>query len=137
MGIFDKLKQTLKSSFGNEKLEESLSKTRRGFIDKVVDVFTGREIDDDFYDELEELLIQGDVGVNTSINLVENIRKRADKERIKTSDELKEIFASEIAELMGTEKTMLNLKENQLNIILVVGVNGAGKTTSIGKLTYK
>jgi len=137
MGIFDKFKQTLKSNFGGEKLEESLSKTRRGFINKVVDVFTGREIDDDFYDELEELLIQGDVGVNTSINLVENIREKADKERIKTTDELKEIFVNEIAELMGKEQNTLNIKENQLNIILVVGVNGAGKTTSIGKLTYK
>jgi fused signal recognition particle receptor len=132
MGIFDKLKETLKSSFGGEKLEESLSKTRRGFIDKVVDVFTGREIDDDFYDELEELLIQGDVGVNTSINLVENIRARADRDRIKTTDQLKEVFVNEISELMGKEQSGLNLRESQLNIILVVGVNGAGKTTSIG-----
>ncbi len=137
MGIFDKLKKTLRTGFGGEKLEESLSKTRKGFIEKVVDVFTGREIDDDFYDELEEILIQGDVGVNTSITLVENIRNKADKEKIKTAIELKEIFVNEIAELMGTEETSLNLVDNQLNIILVVGVNGAGKTTSIGKLTYK
>lgn len=137
MGIFNKLKKTLRSGFGGEKLEESLSKTRRGFIDKVVDFFTGREIDDDFYDELEEILIQGDVGVNTSITLVENIRKKADKDKIKTAIDLKEIFVNEIAELMGTEKNSLNLVDNQLNIILVVGVNGAGKTTSIGKLTYK
>lgn len=137
MGILNRLKKTLRSGFGGDKLEESLSKTRKGFIDKVVDIFSGGEIDDDFYDDLEEVLIQGDVGVNTSITLVENIRKKADKDKIKTTEKLKEVFVNEIAELMGTETNSLNIKENQLNIILVVGVNGAGKTTSIGKMTYK
>lgn len=116
---------------------ESLDKTRKGFIDKVAEVFTGREIDEDFYEELEELLIQGDVGVNTALDLVENIRKKANEQRIKTTDELKGIFIQEVAALMGSEEMKLNIKDNQLNIILVVGVNGAGKTTSIGKLTYK
>ncbi len=116
---------------------ESLDKTRKGFIDKVAEVFTGREIDEDFYEELEELLIQGDVGVNTALDLVENIRRKANEQRIKTTDELKGIFIQEVAALMGSEEMKLNIKDNQLNIILVVGVNGAGKTTSIGKLTYK
>lgn len=116
---------------------ESLDKTRKGFIDKVAEVFTGREIDEDFYEELEELLIQGDVGVNTALDLVENIRNKADEKRVKTTDELKAVFIEEVAALMGSEEMKLNIRDNQLNIILVVGVNGAGKTTSIGKLTYK
>lgn len=116
---------------------ESLDKTRKGFIDKVAEVFTGREIDEDFYEELEELLIQGDVGVNTALDLVEKIRKKANEKKVKTTDELKSVFIEEVAALMGSEEMKLNIRDNQLNIILVVGVNGAGKTTSIGKLTYK
>ena len=58
------------------KLTDSLSKTRKGFVEKIFDAFTGKEIDDDLYDELEELLIQGDVGVNTAVDLVERLRER-------------------------------------------------------------
>ena len=137
MSIFDKLKKTLQESFGGKQLEDSLSKTRKGFIDKVVDVFTGGEVDDDFYDDLEEILIQGDVGVNTSLELVEKIRLRANREKIKSKEALKEVFVGEIASLMGSGSTSLNIRSGQLNIILVVGVNGAGKTTSIGKMTHK
>ncbi len=137
MNIFHKLKQRLQSSDEGDQLEQSLSKTRKGFVDKVFDVFSAGDIDEDFYEELEELLIQGDVGVTTSVNLVENLRSVADRDRIKTKEALKGAFVAEIADLMGKEGTALNLIPNQLNIILVVGVNGAGKTTSIGKLAHK
>lgn len=137
MNIFKKLKEKLLMHEESDQLEQSLSKTRKGFIDKVVDVFTGGDIDDDFYDDLEELLIQGDVGVNTAVNLVEKLRDVADSKKIRTKEALKEAFVNEISELMGADSVSLNLVPNQLNIILVVGVNGAGKTTSIGKLTHK
>ncbi len=122
---------------GGEKLNESLTKTRKGFIEKVMDVFTGKPIDEDLYEELEEILIQGDVGVNTAIDLVESLRKREKKEKIKDSEELKQALVEEIIKIMGEEKPELNLTPGELNIILIVGVNGVGKTTSIGKLANK
>ena len=117
-------------------LSDSLSKTRKGFVEKIFDAFTGKEIDDDLYDELEELLIQGDVGVNTAVDLVERLREREKKDKLKYAEQLQEALVEEIAEIMGDEKAVLDLKADELNIILMVGVNGVGKTTSIGKLAY-
>lgn len=117
-------------------LSDSLSKTRKGFVEKIFDAFTGKEIDDDLYDELEELLIQGDVGVNTAVDLVERLREREKKDKLKYAEQLQEALVEEIAEIMGDEKVALDLKADELNIILMVGVNGVGKTTSIGKLAY-
>ena len=118
------------------KLNDSLSKTRKGFVEKIFDAFTGKEIDDDLYDELEELLIQGDVGVNTAVDLVERLREREKRDKLKYAEQLREALVEEIAEIMGDEKATLNLDNDELNIILMVGVNGVGKTTSIGKLAY-
>jgi len=118
------------------KLSDSLSKTRKGFVEKVFDTFTGKEIDDDLYDELEEVLIQGDVGVETAIYLVERLRVREKEDKLKYADQLKDALIDEISKLMGEEVASLNLVDGQLNIILMVGVNGVGKTTSIGKLAY-
>ena len=117
-------------------LSDSLSKTRKSFVEKIFDAFTGKEIDDDLYDELEELLIQGDVGVNTAVDLVERLREREKKDKLKYAEQLQEALVEEIAEIMGDEKAVLDLKADELNIILMVGVNGVGKTTSIGKLAY-
>ena len=118
------------------KLSDSLSKTRKGFVEKLFDSFTGKEIDDDLYDELEELLIQGDVGVNTAVNLVERLREREKQDKLKYADQLKDALVEEIAEIMGDEVASFDLDPDGLNIILMVGVNGVGKTTSIGKLAY-
>ena len=116
------------------KLSDSLSKTRKGFVEKLFDSFTGKEIDDDLYDELEELLIQGDVGVNTAVDLVERLREREKRDKLKYAEQLKDALVEEIAEIMGDEVASFDLDKDNLNIILVVGVNGVGKTTSIGKI---
>lgn len=116
------------------KLNDSLSKTRKGFVEKLFDSFTGKEIDDDLYDELEELLIQGDVGVNTAVELVERLREREKTDKLKYAEQLKDALVDEIAKIMGDEVASFDLDADSLNIILVVGVNGVGKTTSIGKL---
>lgn len=137
MGFFSKLKQVLTGNKEGQKLTESLTKTRKGFVDKVFDVFKGKLIDEELYEELEEVLIQGDVGVNTALELVERLREREKKEKIKDAEELKKVLVEEIIEIMGTEPLRLNLDPGELNIILVVGVNGVGKTTSIGKIAYK
>ena len=116
------------------KLSDSLSKTRKGFVEKLFDSFTGKEIDDDLYDELEELLIQGDVGVNTAVDLVERLREREKRDKLKYAEQLKDALVEEIAEIMGDEVASFDLDKDNLNIILVVGVNGVGKTTSFGKI---
>ena len=119
------------------KFNDSLSKTKKGFVEKLFDTFTGKEIDDDLYDELEETLIQGDVGVETALDLVERLREREKTDKLKYAEQLKDVLVEEIAAIMGDEVAALNLDDNSLNIILMVGVNGVGKTTSIGKLANK
>ena len=106
-------------------------------MEKVFGVLSGKEIDDDLYEELEEALIQGDVGVNTALDLVERLREREKKDKLKNSAQLQEAFADELVELLGEEEQPLNLVSGELNIILFVGVNGVGKTTSIGKIAYQ
>ena len=119
------------------KFNDSLSKTKKGFVEKLFDTFTGKEIDDDLYEELEETLIQGDVGVETALDLVERLREREKTDKLKYAEQLKDVLVEEIAAIMGDEVAALNLDDNSLNIILMVGVNGVGKTTSIGKLANK
>ena len=119
------------------KFSDSLSKTKKGFVEKLFDTFTGKEIDDDLYEELEETLIQGDVGVETALDLVERLREREKTDKLKYAEQLKDVLVEEIAAIMGDEVASLNLDKEGLNIILMVGVNGVGKTTSIGKLANK
>lgn len=143
MGLFDRLfkkkntEEATDAEVLNKELNDGLSKTRKGFMEKVFGVLSGKEIDDDLYEELEEALIQGDVGVNTALDLVERLREREKKDKLKNSAQLQEAFADELVELLGEEEQPLNLVPGELNIILFVGVNGVGKTTSIGKIAYQ
>lgn len=117
------------------RLKAGLSKTREGFVNKVNNLVTGRtRIDDEFYEELEEILIQSDVGVETTLNLVEKVREAARERKASSGEEVKEILKEEIEAILSAGNTGLNMQENDLTVILVVGVNGAGKTTTIGKL---
>lgn len=143
MGLFDRLfkkkntEEATDAEVLNKELNDGLSKTRKGFMEKVFGVLSGKEIDNDLYEELEEALIQGDVGVNTALDLVERLREREKKDKLKNSVQLQEAFADELVELLGEEEQPLNLVPGELNIILFVGVNGVGKTTSIGKIAYQ
>ncbi|MBE7059449.1 MAG: signal recognition particle-docking protein FtsY [Ruminococcaceae bacterium] len=124
MGFFDKLK-------------EGLKKTKDSFNDKVDGVFkVFKRVDDELFDELEEALIEADVGVQTSMEIIERLREAAKKERITESEELSVKLREIIAELME-ENDEQTPETNGLKIILVIGVNGVGKTTSIGKLANK
>jgi fused signal recognition particle receptor len=117
------------------KLKAGLTKTREGFIDKVNNLVTGRtRIDDEFYEELEEILIQSDVGVETTLNLVEKVKAAAKEKKAASGEEVKAILKEEIEAILSVHDTGLNLQEGGLTVIMVVGVNGAGKTTTIGKL---
>ncbi|MDA8223728.1 signal recognition particle-docking protein FtsY [Desulfosporosinus sp.] len=116
------------------KLKEGLSKTRQNFVEKVEEVFTGRKkIDEELYEELEEVLIRSDVGVNTSFELVERLRKEVKQRKLSDPNELTAVLQELIAELLGEESSLTFAKQGP-TIILVVGVNGVGKTTTIGKL---
>lgn len=119
------------------KLKESLTKTRQNFVEKVEQIFTGRKkIDEELYEELEEALIQADVGVNTSLELIDRLRQRVRERKLEEADQLKAVLQEEIAAILGEERSQLNLT-GQPTVIMVVGVNGVGKTTTIGKLAHK
>ena len=116
------------------KLKEGLTKTRQNFVEKIENLVTGRQkIDEELYEELEEILIQADVGVNTSMELVEAVRKKVRERKVEDPAELKDILKEEISAILDEGKSPLNLIEG-LTVIVVVGVNGVGKTTTIGKL---
>lgn len=122
MGFFDRLKA------GLQKTKEALI----GQVNTVMSVF--RKIDDELFDELEEVLIRGDVGVTTSAQLVEELRREARQRGLKNGDELLPLLKELVAARLGEGVAPLNLNPGGLNVILVVGVNGVGKTTTIGKL---
>ena len=118
------------------KLKEGLTKTRQGFVAKIENlVSTSKKIDEDLYEELEELLIQADVGVNTAVELVEDLRKEVKARKLEDSQELKGVLQELIAGIIGKEEFSLNLNGHPA-VIIVVGVNGVGKTTTIGKLAH-
>ena len=120
-----------------EKLKEGLQKTKSSFTEKVDNVFkVFRKVDEELFEELEEALISADVGVETSMEIIDRLRASAKEKRITESEELSQELRLIIAELME-ENIPEAIECNDLKIILVIGVNGVGKTTSIGKLAYK
>jgi len=126
-----------KSSLFN-RLKAGLSKTRKNIGEKIDNlVKSTRKLDDEFFEELEDILIQADVGMKTSLELVGQIKSSARKQKINDPSEVTGLIKEEIAKLMGNEPTPLNISPERPTVILVVGVNGAGKTTSIAKLAYK
>ncbi|MDD2619748.1 MAG: signal recognition particle-docking protein FtsY [Syntrophomonadaceae bacterium] len=115
-----------------------MSKTRQNINEKIDTlVKSSKKLDEDFWEGLEEILIQSDVGVNTSVELVSNIRKEAKKQKINDSSEVVALIREEIKKLLDHGNTPLNIPEEKPAVILVVGVNGTGKTTSIAKLAYR
>ena len=121
-----------------EKFKKGLSKTRESITEKIDNlVKTSKNLDEDFWEELEEILIQADVGVNTSLELVESVRKAAKKDKITDSSSVISLIRQEIKKLLEYHDVPLNVSDQKPAIILVVGVNGAGKTTSIAKLGYR
>ena len=95
--------------------------------------FTANEIDDDFYEEIEEILIMGDVGVITTEKIIEELKKNVKEQHLKKPDQCKEFLISSIKNMMSREDNLYEY-ENKVSCLLIVGVNGVGKTTSIGKL---
>ncbi len=120
------------SFFG--RLKEGLTKTRNNIVSGIDSVFSGFSVvDEDFYEELEEILIMGDIGVNATSAILENLRKQVKENHIKEPALCKQFLIDSIKEQMNVEETAYYF-EHQQSIILVIGVNGVGKTTSVGKL---
>lgn len=122
--------------------QAALEKTRTGFLSKLGRLFAGkRQVNSDFLDELEEVLLTSDVGVETTVQIIENLEKRVSKDAYVSEEELHELLADEIAKLMPDIQTPV-AKDLHLTgastpyVVLVVGVNGVGKTTTIGKLAH-
>ena len=121
-------------------LKDRLATPKKGFFGKLKEMLLGKTINDDLYEELEELLIQSDIGMNMTMQLVQELESSVSRKKLKTSeqiyDELKELLKAKLI-YNDEENTKLKLKNGKLNILLVVGVNGVGKTTSIGKIAKK
>jgi fused signal recognition particle receptor len=118
-----------------KKLAASLTKTRRGFFSQIVRLLGAADISDELWEELEELLIQADVGVETTIELVERLRERVEQEHVLQASEVQGMLEEELLALLPDDTPRNDLVERLLTVVLVVGVNGSGKTTSIAKLT--
>ena len=119
------------------RLKEGLTKTRDNIVRGIDSVFSGfSAIDDDFYEELEEILIMGDIGVNATTAIVERLKQQVKEKHIKEPSECKQLLIESIKEQMQVDETAYDFEKEQ-SVIMVIGVNGVGKTTSVGKLAGK
>ena len=121
-----------KGFFG--RLVEGLAKTRNNIVSGIDSIFSGfSAIDDDFYEEIEETLIMGDLGIQTTMSIVEDLRAKVKEQHIKEPEECKELLISSIKQQMDLGENAYEF-EHRKSVVLVIGVNGVGKTTSVGKL---
>ena len=119
------------------RLVQGLSKTRDNIVSGIDSIFNGfSHIDDDFYEEIEEILIMGDLGVNATEAIIENLKEKVKENKIKEPAACKELLISSIKEQMDVGETAYRFEE-ETSVVLVIGVNGVGKTTSVGKLAGK
>lgn len=117
------------------RIAEGLTKARQGFTDRISQVLSGRKaIDDDLFDELEEALIQADTGAPTAMALVERLRQRIRDEKITDPEQVRELLRQEVGAILAAEEGGLAVAETAPTVYVFVGVNGVGKTTTIGKL---
>jgi fused signal recognition particle receptor len=115
-------------------MTDGLAKTRQSFFGRIANLFRENKIDDDTWDELEMLLIQADVGVKTALPLIERLRSRVQKARVTSASEVQAMLQEELVAILNGARRDYLPGERLLNVVMVVGVNGSGKTTSIGKL---
>ena len=143
MGIFDKFKNLFKKEEEKEvkAYDDGLKKTRNSFLSALKDLnMKHKLVNDEYFDNLEEILIMSDIGVNTVMDIVDKLKKRVKKENITSSEELEEIIVDEMFIIYVNNDIIvnkINYSAEGPTVVLFVGVNGAGKTTTIGKMAYK
>lgn len=119
------------------RLVDGLSKTRNNIVSGIDSIFSGfSQIDEDFYEELEEILIMGDLGVHATQNILDDLRKKVKENHIKEPEDCKQFLIESIKEQMKVGETAYRFEEEK-SVLLVIGVNGVGKTTTVGKLAGK
>ncbi|GLB59387.1 signal recognition particle-docking protein FtsY [Cytobacillus sp. NCCP-133] len=143
MSFFKKFKEkiTKQTDTVTEKFKDGLTKTRDNFSNKVNDLVSRyRKVDEEFFEELEEILIQADVGFDTVMELVEELKREVKRKNIQDPREVQAVISEKLVEIYenaGEVSAELNIQPDGLTVILFVGVNGVGKTTTIGKLAHK
>ncbi len=143
MGIFDKFKKVFKKEEKKEVelYDKGLEKTRNNFLGALLSLNKNHHIiDDDYFENLEEILIMSDIGVNTVMEIIDRLKKRVKKENINTPEQLKDIIVDEMFIIYVNNDIIvnkINYAEEGPTVILFVGVNGSGKTTTIGKIASK
>jgi fused signal recognition particle receptor len=141
MSFFKRLKESIasKTEAVTNIFKEGLAKTSKAIVERVEELITRRKkIDEAFFEELEEILISADVGVNTVMELIDSLRAEVKARKIEEATELQPILSEKLVEILkGKDDPELRMAESGLTVILFVGVNGVGKTTTIGKLAHK
>jgi fused signal recognition particle receptor len=115
-------------------IRDSLTKTRHGFFGQITGLLAGGQITDETWDDLEALLVQADVGVNTTIEIVDRLREQVAKGKARNTQHLQDLLKAELLDLLGDPAPMTIDEPRLLTLVLIVGVNGSGKTTTIAKL---
>ncbi len=119
-------------------ISQRLTKSKEGFFSKLKNIFTSKsKVDDSIYEELEDLLLQSDVGLNMTTNLINQLEKEVKSNKVDSTEEVYEILKKLMSEFLLSQDSKIYLKDDKINVILIVGVNGVGKTTTIGKLALK
>ena len=143
MSFFKKLKEKMSQQTNTvtEKFKEGLTKTRNNFSEKVNDLVSRyRKVDEDFFEELEEILIGADVGFETVMELIDELKKEVKRKNIQDPKEVYDVISEKLVAIYENgeeESSTINMQAEGLTVILFVGVNGVGKTTTIGKLAHK
>ncbi|MFD4704246.1 signal recognition particle-docking protein FtsY [Gottfriedia sp. NPDC058432] len=145
MSFFKKLKETISKQTESvtQKFKSGLEKSRNNLTEGLNDLFARyRKVDEDFFEELEEILIMADVGVNTVMELVEDLKTEVKRKNIQDPKGVQEVISEKLVDLykgddLTDDSFELNLNPDGLTVVLFVGVNGVGKTTSIGKIAHK
>jgi len=142
MGLFDFFKKKQETPEAQEALDKGLEKTKEGFLSKITKAVVGKStVDDDVLDELEEILVTSDVGVTTTLKIIERIEARVARDKYINTSELNALLRDEIQALLAENNSAdfehFEYGEHKPYVIMVVGVNGVGKTTTIGKLAHQ
>lgn len=142
MGLFDFFKKKPQTQEEEQALDKGLEKTKEGFLSKITKAVVGKStVDDDVLDNLEEVLVTSDVGVTTTLKIIDRIQARVARDKYVSTSELNSLLKEEIQTLLAENNSAdfenFNYGDHKPYVIMVVGVNGVGKTTTIGKLAHQ